>query len=325
MLVAYLDEFGHIGEYWPDSTAASKPRPAFGYAGFVLPVENVREFGGFFEFIKEQLLGWEIERAGAHPRRWEKKGASLLTQANYDKYGRDELIPALNRLFKKLYRLGGQVVFYGCEKEHGETPQETSTQRSTHMLINSVRNLAGIAQEKDERIMIFLDAVDTTPRLEAVSALGGFIYKASEDKLRRVVEVPMQLESKHYGNVQFADWVCGLLGRVTDYHLAERANAAWSPGVFDKLIHKPQGAHSSSYVRTGRIDTPRDHLRPAQLAKNTSWATLPPKKVVKPQKTDKLKRTRPQGRGPRGITQSIGQTNPELAAFYKSLSGASQS
>lgn len=317
MLVAYLDEFGHVGPYFTDEV---RSRPAFGYAGFVIPVENVREFGGYFEFIKERLLGWEIKRANAHPRRWEKKGASLLTENNMTKYGKREITPALERLFKKLQRLGGQVVYYGCEKEHGATPEETSSDRSRHMLINSVRKLAHIADERDEGIMIFLDSVDTTPRLEAVSALGGFIYTAKEEELKRVVEVPMQLDSKHYGNVQFADWICGLMGRVTDHHLAARKNAAWSPQLFKKLVYQSQRAHPNSYIRTGHKGTARDHLHTADLARSDSWSSLPPKETAR-----KPAAPQPQAKRPkvdRPFVQSIAESNPHVVAILQAIAKA---
>ncbi|UQV54583.1 DUF3800 domain-containing protein [Corynebacterium pseudodiphtheriticum] len=62
MLIAYLDEFGHQGPYISHSHPKFKTHPAFGYAGYVLPAENVRKFGGYFEHIKENLLQWEIQQ-----------------------------------------------------------------------------------------------------------------------------------------------------------------------------------------------------------------------------------------------------------------------
>lgn len=56
MLIAYLDEFGHQGPYISHSHPKFKTHPAFGYAGYVLPAENVRKLGGYFEHIKENLL-----------------------------------------------------------------------------------------------------------------------------------------------------------------------------------------------------------------------------------------------------------------------------
>lgn len=74
MLLAYIDEFGHIGPYISHEHAKFNNHPVFGYVGFIIPAQNVRLLGGTFEFLKEKLLSYEIEKAGAHPRRWEKKG-----------------------------------------------------------------------------------------------------------------------------------------------------------------------------------------------------------------------------------------------------------
>ena len=82
MLIAYLDEFGHQGPYIRHDHKKFNTHPVFGYAGYLIPSHSVRQFGGYFEYVKEQLLDWEITQANAHPRRWEKKGSALFTTAN---------------------------------------------------------------------------------------------------------------------------------------------------------------------------------------------------------------------------------------------------
>ncbi|MFI2564611.1 hypothetical protein [Paenarthrobacter sp. NPDC018779] len=49
MLIAYLGGFGHSGPCVADSNSKFNTRPLFGCAGFVVPAENVREFGGYFD------------------------------------------------------------------------------------------------------------------------------------------------------------------------------------------------------------------------------------------------------------------------------------
>lgn len=56
MLLAYLDEFGHIGSFISKDHDKFKDHPVFGYAGFVIPAHNVRYLGGLFEFLKKSLL-----------------------------------------------------------------------------------------------------------------------------------------------------------------------------------------------------------------------------------------------------------------------------
>lgn len=110
MLIVYLDEFGHVGPYISPKHKKYHENPVFGYGGFVIPEVEVRRFGGYFEHIKERLLAEEIRAANVHPRRWEKKGASLLTTKNYNKYG-SEMIPALKRISRELKRSRGNVFF----------------------------------------------------------------------------------------------------------------------------------------------------------------------------------------------------------------------
>lgn len=315
MLIAYLDEFGHIGPYISSAHPKHKTHPVFGYAGFVLPVDAVRPFGGFFEFTKENLLGWEIERAQAHPRRWEKKGSSLLTTRNQTKYA-GEINSSLTRLARRLKEDGGRPVYFGQMKPKGgpDEVQETAADRSGHMLINAVRQLATYADQRDERIMIFLDAVDDAPRLEAVQRLGGYIYKATEPALRRVVEVPMQLESKHYGNVQFADWIAAIVTRATDFHFARNLEFSWAPSVFRRTIGTTR-CEVGSYVKASPDPKSWAKVHGKELCADHPWAFTP-----RPASRSKAPRQPRRGRAHTEFTQSVAAAAPpELAAFYETL------
>ena len=42
MIVAYLDEFGHVGPYISTMHKKFKDHPLFGYAGIVLPEDAIR-------------------------------------------------------------------------------------------------------------------------------------------------------------------------------------------------------------------------------------------------------------------------------------------
>lgn len=319
MLIAYLDEFGHVGPYVSKDDPSHKTHPAFGYAGFVLPVDSVRSFGGFFEYSKENLLRWEIERAGAHPRRWEKKGSSLLTSRNYHNYGKTSIVPVLNRLNRRLRKEGGAPVFFGQVKEVGlpEAISETPSGRSEHMLINAVRQLASFADRKGERIMIFLDAVDSAPRLHAVQVLGGYIYKASEPALRRVVEVPMQLESKHYGNVQYADWIAAIVSRASDFHLTPGSEFSWAPSVFKTTVGSAGRCEVGSYIKASHEPKVKHKLHVRDLSADQPWR-FPPK-APQPQIGLPRDRARPARLQTRSLVNNIADVSPELKAFYDSL------
>ena len=83
---AYLDEFGHIGPYLGRKHPRYNDSPVFGFAGLVLPVNEVRGFGTWFFQRKCHLLDFELERSGEHPAQWEKKGSSLYTVADIERY-----------------------------------------------------------------------------------------------------------------------------------------------------------------------------------------------------------------------------------------------
>ena len=81
MIVAYLDEFGHVGPYISTMHKKFKDHPLFGYAGIVLLEDAIRPFGAKFEQVKARQFRSEIVKTGKHPRRWEKKGAEMFTPA----------------------------------------------------------------------------------------------------------------------------------------------------------------------------------------------------------------------------------------------------
>ena len=233
MLVAYLDEFGHVGPYIAADHEKYNDHPVFGYAGFVMPAQNVRLMGGFFEHIKETLLAFEIARAEAHPRRWEKKGASLLTTQNAERY--PEMIRAVHRLLQRLEQLGGRVIYYGQVKPLGSEREtgESSAERSAHHLRQILIRLSREAKRSETHIFVVLDSTDTKPRKKAVEAMASFIYaRSSPEEVKRVVEAPMQVESQLYGSIQFADWICALLSRMSHHEFVEGSEFGWAAEKF---------------------------------------------------------------------------------------------
>lgn len=307
VLLAYLDEFGHIGPYISAQHAKFNTHPAFGYAGFVIPAQNVRAFGGYFEHIKEKLLAFEIQQAGAHPRRWEKKGASLLTTRNYQAYGR-EIGRALRRLSFRLGQLDGRMIFYGQVKPTGSANEtgESASDRSAHALKQTILRLSRYANARDAPIMIFLDAVDAKPRQEAVMSTASFIYRAHDPVLRRVLEVPMQLESHFYGTTQYADWLCAMLSRASHYHFVPQSEFSWAPPVLERSFGAGLRHVSESRIRLADGTT---YVRMDKLTSSDCWLTRTPTPV----------RTGGQQGAPRSIAQRVGEVHPALAALRDSL------
>lgn len=73
-----------------------------------------------------------------------------------------------------------------------------------------------------------MDATDTDNRERAVATLGRTIYSPQNQDTKSVIEIPIQADSHLYGTLQLADWICAILGRLTDYHFAERSEFDWA-------------------------------------------------------------------------------------------------
>jgi len=130
--VAYLDEFGHVGQYVSRTHSHFKTSPVFGLGGILLPAEEVREFAIFFYQLKCQLLAWDITHE--NPRnlpayQWEKKGSKLFTTRNVTQYR--SLRQATFRLLNHIRKIGGYVIYAG-EHKSGPAKQHDATDTFTH-------------------------------------------------------------------------------------------------------------------------------------------------------------------------------------------------
>jgi len=211
--VVYLDEFGHIGPFVSRSDSRFKTHPVFGFGGYSLPAERVRDFGAFFQSLKCDLLEWEIAQSGVHPGRWEKKGSALLTTANIDRY--PEVAKAIKRILSRISTDGGRVFFYGQVKPVGPNGGgERTRDRYDHVMIQSIKRLGWADRRRGSTVMI-LDEVDDHSRQEALASASGFLYGSRDG--HHLMEPPLQVESHLYPTLQCADWICALLGRVTAY------------------------------------------------------------------------------------------------------------
>lgn len=130
MLIAYLDEFGHVGPYIAPDHRKFFHNPVFGYAGIVLPSTAVRAFGARFERVKEREFRSEIHASGRHPRRWEKKGAEIFTTGSYERY--PERVDFITDLAEYATRLGGRIFFYGEVKPTGSPAESGGDRRGSY-------------------------------------------------------------------------------------------------------------------------------------------------------------------------------------------------
>lgn len=84
--------------------------------------------------------------------------------------------------------------------------------------------------------MVLLDRGGPMPREEAITSMASFIYSSEERSVKRIVEVPVELESHRYGSMQYADWICSILSRASHYHFSDSTEFAWSPPVLNQIV-----------------------------------------------------------------------------------------
>lgn len=208
--IAYLDEFGHVGPYVARSDPRHNDSPAFGFAGFILPADDVRAFGTWFFQRKRELLEHELRRSGKHPAVWEKKGSSLYRAASVARY--PALRSATNRLLNRIARGRGRVFYVGVRKE--APARHDSNALYAAVLREAVARIDAFCREDCGPAARFLLALDEHPSRDAVlTAVARDMYGRGDTR-RRLIEPPFHLESHRYQTVQAADWIAALVGRL---------------------------------------------------------------------------------------------------------------
>ena len=208
---AYLDEFGHVRPYIDRQHPRYKTSPVFGFAGLVLPVDEVRGFGTWFFQRKCELLQFELGRSGEHPALWEKKGSSLYTAVNVERY--PQLRMFTNRMFNKIEAVGGFVLYVGVKKTAspaGHYPNRLYTR----VLLEAVKRIDQFCEFDCNPSANFLLALDEhDQRAALITEVSRSMY-AGPERRRHLIEPLFNLESHRYQTIQAADWIAGLVGRL---------------------------------------------------------------------------------------------------------------
>jgi hypothetical protein len=245
----YLDEFGHIGPFLSRNDPRYQESPVFGLAGLILPIGEVRNFGTWFYQRKCDLLSWEIGQSGEHPATWEKKGSSLFTLTNITRY--QELRHFTNRMLNKITKLGGHTFYVGLKKT-SEPHEHSPLGLYKAVLREALKRLDQFCSddcENESQFLVILDEHAMRPDLVRAAAMAMFDKSESRQCL---IEPPFQVESQRYQTLQAADWIAGLVGRVSATWAKPDEYADWQPfrTYFEARINQ---ASVRSGVRTSHI------------------------------------------------------------------------
>lgn len=255
LFVAYLDEFGHIGPFIARDHPQHNTSPVFGLGGIVLPYTAVREFSAWFYALKCNLLAYEIKQAGISGYIWEKKGAALYTTKNVRLYR--ELRQATNRILSQVQKAGGFVLYVGLQK----TPHVSlsgSKRLYATVLREAIKRLDQHCHPLGSSFLMVLDEQKETDfRASIVAEASKEMFAGTRQSC--MMEPPIQAESHLFQNLQCADWICGLVGRLACFRAdkAVYSDFEWAERYF--------GARLSKAAPTSGIRFERPRTRAAVL------------------------------------------------------------
>lgn len=241
MLLAYIDEIGETGAFVSRSDPRYNTSPAFGYAGFVIPAEKARPFGGVFTAEKRRLFKTDIA-ASANPGQWERKGSDIFRPDTNVRF--PQQLRVFNSLVGKLRSMGGQLFYLAEEKPLG-TPRQTqldTVKRETSAMQEALNRLAKHAEFHQKNIMVMIDQINENQRSARLPNMYAHILGRAADfpEMKRIIEPPMHVDSVLSANIQFADWIAACVTRAIEYQTIRDSPYEWVSA--SKAVDSVRGA-----------------------------------------------------------------------------------
>lgn len=208
----YLDEFGHIGPYMKRTDARYNESPVFGLAGLILPETAIRPFATRFLQLKEHVFRRDIEASGKIGSLWEKKGTEIFTAKQIAKYKHFRATGF--RLINEVRDCGGKIFYYGREKISGTT-NVNSIGLYTTVLSHAIRQLESFSETQRTSYVMVVD--EHSARKQLLVTASKTMY--GENPATHLLSPPFEVESYVNQNIQAADWIAAICGRLWAYEL----------------------------------------------------------------------------------------------------------
>jgi hypothetical protein len=208
----YLDEFGHIGPFMSRGAIKYNESPVFGLAGIILPGDEIRQFATKFLQLKEYIFQREIKRSGIISAEWEKHGSQIFTPKQVARYPHFRSTGA--RLLNYIRDSGGRVFYYGREKIAGSL-NVNSVGLYTTILGHAIRQLEKYSVSTNSNFIIVVDEHSTRKELLVTASKTMFGHTPT----RHLLSPPFEVESYINQNIQAADWISAIVGRLWAYEI----------------------------------------------------------------------------------------------------------
>lgn len=214
MIFVFLDEFGHSGPYFGKDHAKHNTSPVFGLAGYLMPESQIRGFGTYFIQRKKDLLSADMAKAGKLAYEWEKKGTNLFTATSIERY--PKIRDSMFRMMSEIKKRKGYIFYYGREKIRDNDSLNANGLYTT-VFSHAIRKIDAYCEGIGENFVIVLDENSARKELLVTAAKTMF----GNAPARRMISPPFEVESHLNQNIQAADWIATITGRLWNYRLDE--------------------------------------------------------------------------------------------------------
>ncbi|MET4364277.1 hypothetical protein ABIB06_004876 [Bradyrhizobium sp. LB8.2] len=212
MLFVYLDEFGHVGPYFGRAHPRFNSSPVFGIGGIIFPEEAIRPFASFFLQRKTELLDFEIKKSNKQPYEWEKHGSNLYTTKSITLY--PEIKQTTFRILNRINKCGGKIFYHGREKISGTDDVNPNGLYKT-VFSDAIRKLDAYCTEQKQNFVLVVD--EHSARRELLETAVKTMY--GQNPARHLASPPFEVESHLNQNMQAADWIAAIVGKLWTHRL----------------------------------------------------------------------------------------------------------
>lgn len=208
----YLDEFGHNGPFMSRAAPKYNESPVFGLAGIILPENAVRPFATRFLQLKEHIFAAEIAKSGKIAANWEKHGSEIFTPKDVARY--PHFRSTGFRLLNYIRDAGAWAFYYGREKTAG-TVDVNSRGLYTTVLGHAIHQLERFSENQNANYILVTDEHSSRKALLATAVKTMY----GDNPARHLLSPPFEVESYANQNIQAADWVAAIVGRLWAYQV----------------------------------------------------------------------------------------------------------
>jgi hypothetical protein len=268
MFFVYLDEFGHVGPFISRQSERFNENPVFGLGGIILPHTAVRPFATRFLKLKEHVFKDDIAKARTIAQKWEKKGSDIFRPKALERY------PAIRtcgfRLINTIRDAGGKIFYNGREKISNNL-EVNSMGLYTTVLSHTIRRLNEYFTHINESFAIVVDEHSARPELLECAQKTMF---SRENPAKHLLSPPFEVESYLDQNIQAADWIAAIIGRLWAYEISpgEYSDHAGCRAYYWDRVH--QVAQQSLVMRRKPPRQPRPFKRESVVAALTQETSM---------------------------------------------------